>query len=499
MSDLNAPPSVPQPGNCAEPRSDRFCIVGAGSSGLAVAKNFLSAGIPFDCLEREDDVGGNWYYGKPHSSVYRSTRLISSKRGTEYTDYPMPANWPEHPRHELVWDYLCSYARQFDLYRHIEFNTTIASIEPVASNLTSDADNAGDESKSLSENRLPKGDSPNLLRRLRKFGAVPDDFRIGSKSTGWTVTLADGSRRLYRGVVIANGHNWAPRWPEYRGTFSGPVLHSSQYKVPEAYRGQRVLVVGGGNSGFDIATDVANHAATTFHSLRRGYHILPRFNRGTPVDESAEWALRWRVPLWFRRQRALKMREAVWAERVARHLPQPDHRLFETHPIINSRWPYAVADGAIHVKPDVDCFEGSVVRFVDGSHEEIDALVYATGYKLSFPFIDRAYLNWRDDRPELYLNIFHPHRDDLFVAGLIQPDSGQFGLVDLQAQLIAAYLEGLARELSAAKRFRHQKAKKQAALSNGIRYINSPRHLLEVEHASYRRILKRYVRRLRFG
>src|SRR5580693_4285358 len=97
--------------------ASKYCIIGAGSSGLTVAKNLRAAGLAFDCLEREDDVGGNWYYGKPHSSIYRSTHLISSKPLTEYCDFPMPEEYPDYPNHRDVWEYLRSYARHFDLYR----------------------------------------------------------------------------------------------------------------------------------------------------------------------------------------------------------------------------------------------------------------------------------------------------------------------------------------------------------------------------------------------
>jgi cation diffusion facilitator CzcD-associated flavoprotein CzcO len=438
------------------PSADKFCIVGAGSSGLAVAKNFLAAGIPFDCVEREDDVGGNWYYGKPCSRVYKSTRLISSKRGTEYSDFPMPEEWPEHPGHELVWQYLRDYARRFGLYSHIEFGKSIERIELVE-------------------------------------GA---ECGIQGAGNGWNVLFADGTRRRYRGVVIANGHNWDPRWPSYEGAFGGTVIHSSQYQTPNFCRGRRVLVVGGGNSGFDIAVDVAPHAVATFHSVRRSYHVLPRYFRGLPVDERGDWALRWRVPLWLRRLRASQARGAAWGAAVAAALPRPDHRLFETHPVINSRWPYAVSQGAIHVKPDVRQLELDGVVFTDGSREAIDVIIYATGYKLSFSFIDREHLNWRNDRPELYLNVFHPLRDDLFVAGLIQPDSGQFGLVDFQAQLIAAYLVELQQGSRAAKIFQHEKRDGRVPLSGGVRYVQSPRHAIEVEHYSYRRTLKRKLAKL---
>ncbi len=426
-----------------------FCVVGAGSSGLAVAKNLREAGIAFDCFEREDDVGGNWYFGKPCSSVYQSTRLISSKRQTEYTDFPMPDDWPEHPGHELVWQYLRNYARRFDLYPHIQFNSSIQRIEPAS-------------------------------------------------HRGWGVSLSDGTRRCYRGVVIANGHNWDPRWPEYPGNFKGTVLHSSEYKTPEACQGRRVLVVGGGNSGFDIAADVASWAKDTLHSLRRAYHVLPRFLRGVPIDQCGQWALNWRLPLWLRRFGAARVRRIAWEAHAANSLPCPDHKLFETHPVINSRWPYEVSRGAIRVKPDVRSLDDDGIVFADGSSETVDLIIYATGYKLSFPFLDRRHLNWRNDRPELYLNVFHPERDDLFIAGMIQPDSGQFGLVDLQAQLIAAYIRALDDGRGAARSFRDEKRERAGeSLSGGIRYIGSPRHLVEVEHYRYRRRLQQWIARFR--
>lgn len=432
-------------------RTSKYCIVGAGSSGLAAAKNLQQAGIPFDCLEREDDVGGNWYYGKPHSSVYRSTHLISSKPLTEYTDFPMPAEYPDYPGHEQVLEYLRSYARAFGLYDAIEFHTTIERITPAGT---------------------------------------------PSAKCGWDVALADGSLRRYRGVVIANGHNWDPRWPDFPGRFDGTVLHSAQYKTPEVLAGKRVLVVGGGNSGCDIAVESAQHAARTFHSLRRGYHYVPKYLAGRPTDQVNERFLRWRLPLWLRRRVASLIGRVLVGRPENYGLPRPDHRLFETHPIINSQMLYYAGHGLIRPKPDVAELCGQRVRFADGTLEPIDVIVYATGFNITFPFIDRKYLNWRDGRPELYLNIFHPQRDELCVVGLIQPDSGQFGLVDYQAQLIARFLAAIDRDPPAAERFRRRKATSRPDLGRGIRYVNSSRHLLEVEHFSYRQRLRREIRRL---
>jgi hypothetical protein len=424
----------------------KFCILGAGSSGLTVAKNFQDRGISFDCLERESDIGGSWNIANIRSSVYRSTRLISSKRLTEYADFPMPDDFPDHPSQRLICQYLRSYAAHFDLRPHIQFNTSVKRLEPASQD-------------------------------------------------GWLVILESGERRHYRGIVIANGHNWDPRLPTYPGEFTGLAIHSSQYKTPDLLTGRRMLVVGGGNSGFDIASESAQHAAATFHSLRRGYHILPRFHEGLPVDECGEWMLRWRLPLWFRRLAAARIARLTWQQQGCRDLPRPDHALFATHPVINSRWPLDVTQERITVKPDVAELCGPAVRFADGSEEPIDLIIYATGYNISFPFIAREHLNYHGDRPQLCFNVFHPNRDDLFVAGLIQSDSGQFGLVDCQAQLIAAYVAGLDRRQPRAARFRDFKRRNLTA-GKRIRYIDSPRHLVEVEHYSYRRALEKWIRRL---
>lgn len=420
-----------------------YCIVGAGASGLTVAKNFRQAGLRFECFERQDDVGGNWYFGSPASSVYRSAHLISSKRLTEYTDFPMPAEYPHYPSHEQVLAYLRSYARRFELYESIRFRSGVRRIEPEAGT--------------------------------------------------WRVTLDDGSRRTYAGVVIANGHHWDPLRPEYPGTFAGRTLHSCEYKTPEVLAGRRVLVVGAGNSGCDIAVESAQHAAATFHSMRRGYHYLPKFLFGKPVDACGERLLRWRLPLWLRRRIVRRLVKMALGLPTDFGLPAPDHELFETHPIVNSQLLYYVGHGKIRVKPEVRELRGDRVLFGDGSQEPIDTIVYATGFRLSFPFIDQAHLNWVHGRPQLFLNVFHPQHDNLFVAGLIQPDSGAWGLVDYQAQLIARYLAALESRPAEADKFRRLKQQATADLSNGIRYVDSPRHAIEVEHFSYRRRLQQLI------
>lgn len=422
------------------------CIVGAGPSGLTCAKNLADWGIPFQVFERQDDVGGNWYFGSPHSSVYRSTHMISSKRMTEFTDYPMPAEYPPYPSHAQAWQYLRSYARHFGLYPRIAFETEIT--------------------------------------------------QITRERSGWLVrTSRSPQGEWFAGLIIANGHHWDPLIPQWPGKFAGRVVHSHDYKTPELLRGQRVLVVGGGNSGCDIAVEAALHAASVHHSLRRGYHFLPKFLLGSPTDACGDWLQRWRIPWWLYR------RISEWTVRIAvgrpekYGLPKPDHQLFETHPIINSQLLYYVGHGRIHIRPNVQKLDGNVVEFIDGTRETIDIVICATGYRIRFPFIDQDHLNWHDGHPRLFLNTFHPDCDDLFIAGLTQPNSGQWGLTDYQAQLIARFWVSQREHPRLAAWFRREKAKVRQNLSGGLRYLATPRHQLEVEYFHYRRLLRRYVRK----
>ncbi|MEN0109424.1 MAG: NAD(P)-binding domain-containing protein [Planctomycetota bacterium] len=447
-----------------EDRSDRVAVIGAGSSGLAMLKNLRDAGLRADCLEREADFGGNWNIGLATSRVCESTHLISSKSQTEYLDHPMPGEWPEYVSHRQALEYFRGYADRFGLRDSIEFGAAVARVEPL-------------------------GD--------------------GVRQRGWRVTLADGRRRRYAALAIANGHNhamafpdWSARSPRFEGEspFGGEELHAGEYRTPDRLAGRCVLVIGGGNSGCDIAAESAQHAAATRLSLRRGYHFLPKFYRGKPIDWIGERLLRWRVPLAVRRVLAKAAVYVILGPREGTGLPAPDHRLFETHPTINSQLVYRLRHGQIEVRPDVERLTAEGVRYVDGREEPFDVIVHATGYRLSIPFIDPALLAWRDGKPNLHLNVFAPGRDDLFVLGLIQPDSGQWGLVDRQARLVTRYLLARDSGTNAARRFRAEIDREPTRRPrHAERYVDSPRHLLEVEHFSYARRLDRAWRRLGKG
>lgn len=417
----------------------RVCVIGAGSSGLIAAKNLVEAGFEVDVLERAGDLGGNWNYGMPYARVYASTRMISSKPFTQIPDYPMPAAFPDYPHHSEVLAYLRGYAEHFGVQSCIRFDTPVVKVTPCAQ--------------------------------------------------GWDVTVGAGEVRRYGAVVIANGHNWLPKQPSYPGNFTGTTMHSADYKEPSSFRGKRVLVVGGGNSGCDIAVEAADQAALTLHSVRRGYHYIPRYLFGRPADQMGDALLNLRLPLALRRLITSLALRAGRGSQTAFGLPRPDHRLYETHPIVNEMLPEYVRQRRITVKPDVARFDGRSAHFTDGTAAEIDTVVFATGYRIEIPFIDQALLHWRDGRPHLYLNVFAAGHDTLFTAGLIQPDSGQFGLVHWQTRAIAMFLRAMHRGEPGAARLRERIAIGTSDLGSGIHYAESTRHFLEVEHWSYRKRL----------
>jgi len=223
----------------------------------------------------------------------------------------------------------------------------------------------------------------------------------------WDVTLAGGERRRYGALVIANGHNRDPIMPEYPGRFDGEVMHSADYKISELLLGKRVLVVGGGNSGCDIVVEAAHKAETAFHSTRKGYHCIPKYLWRRPSDQVARLMHALRIPMSIQRIVANISLRLFMGRHRDLGLPEPDHRLFESHPIVNTLLPDFVQHGAITPKTDIVRLDGEPVYFSDGTSEIVGFLIWATGYLITFPFIDERHLNWRDGRPLLYQHVFH--------------------------------------------------------------------------------------------
>jgi cation diffusion facilitator CzcD-associated flavoprotein CzcO len=424
-----------------------ICVIGAGAAGLAAARHLAAGSIPFEVIERERDVGGLWDASLPHSPVYRSAHLISSKTLTEFPDFPMPGSYPDYPNHAQALEYLRAYAKAFGLYDHIRFGQVVERAERV-------------------------------------------------EGGGWRVTFGGGATRDCAGLIVAAGIHWVPNTPEVPGRFEGEAIHSCRYKTPEIFRGKRVLVVGAGNSGCDIAVEAAQHAERTFLSVRRGYYYIPKYAFGRPIDQIGELSLKLRVPLFVRRPLNELLLRAVVGRPEQFGLPRPDHKLLESHPIVNSQLLLALGQGDVQPKPDLVRLEGPEVRFKDGTSERIDLIVYATGYHVTFPFLEPQHLGSANGRPDFYLQVFHPKYDDLFILGMIMPDSGVWPLMDLQARAVAGFIRAARADGVEVKRVRAMKSGPAPDLGGGIRYVRSERHRFEVEHSSYARRLRRLIRQL---
>jgi hypothetical protein len=364
-------------------RRDRMAVIGAGPVGLGIAKALKARGIAYDQFEADDDIGGNWYHG-----VYTTAHIISSRKTTEFTDYPMPADYPDFPSRQQMVAYLRDFARHFNLRGDIAFSTKVVLVRP-------------------------------------------------RKDELWDVGLADGEQRIYKGVMVCNGHHWSRRFPDYPGTFAGEFIHSKDYKSPDQLAEKRVLVIGGGNSACDVASEAARVGKSCDLSLRRGYWFLPKSLLGKPLVEAL---LLW-VPVWAQRlllQAALKL---IVGDYRRYGLPLPDHKIFEHHPTLNSELLYYVKHGRIRPRADVQRFDGRRVEFVDGSSAEYDIVVCGTGFHVDFPFLPKGMVPVSGGLAHVYGGALLPEYRHLYIIGTMQPRYGFGPLVTEGAELLATMVE----------------------------------------------------------
>ena len=427
--------------------SHRYCIIGAGASGLAVAKTFVQRGIPFDCLEREQDIGGLWNIATPSGVVYETTHLVSSISSTGYDDLPLlDEDYPEYPGHARILGYLRDFARTFGLLEHIVLGRSVTAVAPAGHGT-------------------------------------------------WAVSVAgEPQPRSYRGVVIASGHHDIPRMPVYPGTFSGEIIHSRAYKSPRQLRDKRVLVVGCGNSAADIVTDAVHGGSEVFLSIRRGYWFVPKFILGFPTGDVISYAEMVPMPRLVRRWLFQSVLWLVQGPPSRYRMPDPDYSIDQAHPTMTDEIPRLVAHGDLVIKPEIAGYEGGRVLFKDGTAETIDTVVFATGYQPVIPYIDEGLIFGPDGRPRLLLNVVHPEHEGLFAAGLCQANGSMWRLADYQGQLIANLIVAGKHAPERARSFRNMLAAR-ATRAGDRTFVASDRHRLEVNYYDYRRLINRLNRR----
>ena len=413
-------------------------VIGAGSSGIAATKTLHERGIEVTCYEKSDRVGGNWVFGNTNgmSSAYRSLHINTSRERMEYSDFPMPKSYPDFPHHTQIAEYFDNYVEHFGFRDRIRFETGIAK---------ADRDPA---------------------------------------SGVWTLTTEAGDQSSYDMLLVANGHHWDPRWPEpaFPGSFDGEQMHSHYYVDNEPFKDKRVLVVGIGNSAMDIAVESSFVAAKTFISSRRGAYILPKYLFGRPLDQIGVNRFTGAMPFAFRRAILMSMYRVGVGNVEDYGLPRPDHKIGEAHPTISADFLNRIAHGDMTWKPNVAALDGGRVRFADGTTEEIDVIVWCTGYKVTFPFFDPEFISAPDNDLPLYRRVFKPGIDNLAFIALLQPLGAIMPLAEAQGRWVAAYLRGEYR-LPSAGEMDADVARERAAMHK--RYVASKRHTMQVDFDNY--------------
>lgn len=361
-------------------------IVGAGFVGLGIAQALKEADILYDQVDASDDIGGNWYHG-----VYETAHIISSRKITQFSNFPMPEDYPDFPSAQNMRDYINAFADHFNLREYIELNRKVTYVRPVEENL-------------------------------------------------WEVTFANGEQRIYKGVLLCNGHHWCKRFPEFEGEFKGEIIHSKDYKRPEQLCGKKVLIIGGGNSACDIAAEAARVGSTAVLSMRESIWFIPKTFAGIPVTDLGKKG-KGKSPIWYQRLMTYLLIRLSFGQHQSYGLPKPKHRIFEKHPTLNSEVPYYIKHGRIIPKPGVRKLDGWYVEFVDGTREQFELIVCGTGYYVAYPFLAPELQRVRGSVVECYGDCFLDDYKGLYYIGWYQARGGIGSIISAFAPVFIRYLK----------------------------------------------------------
>ena len=301
------------------------CVVGAGPAGLAAAAMLAKVGARVVVLERTE-VGASW------TSRYDCLHLHTVRWLSGLPGHPIPRSSGKWPSRDGVVDYLRAYA----------------------------------------------------ARSALDVRASVDVDRIDREDERWVVRSAGGDVDADR-VVVATGYSNVPFVPDWPGAFEGEIVHSTAYRNPEPFRGRRVLVVGSGNSGAEIAADVSSGgAAEVLLSVRTPPAIVRRDTAGIPTQLLGIASSH--LPVSVADRVATTMRRIAFPDLAALGLPAPERPYSEflrrrVIPVIDVGIVDAIRSGRVRVVADVERLDGEAVVLVDGSRAAVDVLVAATGFR----------------------------------------------------------------------------------------------------------------------
>lgn len=429
--------------NTSSQQQDKVAIIGAGPAGLATARALAILGIDFDVFEKHSDVGGIWDVNNQGSPMYKSAHFISSKTMSGHQGYPMPDEYPDYPSNKQILTYIREFASAYDLKSKVQFNSTIKQV--------SESDNG-------------------WMIEVEKEGSI--------------------QQYHYRWLVCANGTNWFKNQPEINGqeSFNGEILHSVDYHDSDKLKGKKVLVIGAGNSGIDIACDAAFSADQAYISMRRGYHFLPKHIFGEPVDvfgSKSNW-----LPMRIQQRTFGALLRLINGDLTRLGLQKPDHKVLSSHPIVNGQLLHYLQHGDIQAKVAIERVNGNSVYFTDGSQVEVDLIIQATGYNWRIPYLNDSVFEWQNNRPQTFLKIFNKKHPNLFINGFVETNGGAYKLFDEMALLIAKTIEAQTIKPELAKRIQHFIEGPEADLSGSVSYVESARHTGYTNSDAYRAAMK---------
>ncbi|NWT82605.1 FMO1 monooxygenase, partial [Lanius ludovicianus] len=393
----------------------RVAVVGTGVSGLTATKCCLDEGLEPTCFEQSQDIGGLWRYtehieaGRP--SLYPSVISNTSKEMSAFSDFPFPEDFPVFLPNAQLLDYLQRYAEHFSLREHIKFGTTVVSI-----------------------------------------CKHPDFATTGQ----WNVVTEAGGKQtshVFDAVMVCSGNFSEPSLPLHCfpgiERFRGQYFHSRQYKHPDVFRGKRVLVVGMGNSGVDIAVEASRVAAKVTISTTRGSWLLSRvFEHGYPWDMVLNTRFRSLIKTYLPRPLPWWLMNYKLNQRLnhENYGLQPEKSCLVREPVLNDDLPSSILTGRITIKPGVKEFKDNSVVFHNCPEEEpIDIVVFCTGYNVSFPFLEESVVRVENKHASLYKYVFPTHlqKPTLAVLGLIKPLGAIMPVAEMQARWASRVFKGL--------------------------------------------------------